>query len=98
MPEIRMTKEDGLAWFVIDHQERHNALTQQMMEQLSDGLHDVADDRSVRAVIITGAGDKAFASGGDISRFGETRKDFEATQKSASYRKAIFDRMNALDK
>jgi len=98
MPEIRLAKEGGLAWFTIDHQERHNALTQEMMGQLAEGLEDVAVDQSVRAIIITGAGEKAFASGGDISRFGETRKDFEATQKSAARRKAIFERMNSIEK
>jgi len=98
MPEIRFTKEGALAWFVIDHPERRNALTQEMMGQLSEGLRSIADDNDVRAVVITGAGEKAFASGGDISRFGETRKDFEATQKSAAYRRAIFEQMNTLEK
>ncbi|MDI6028820.1 enoyl-CoA hydratase-related protein [Corticibacterium sp. UT-5YL-CI-8] len=98
MPEIRLTKEAGLAWLIIDHPERRNALNPEMMQQLSVGLDEVAKDISVRAIVLTGAGDKAFASGGDISRFGETRKDFEASQESAAKRKAVFAKMGAMDK
>jgi enoyl-CoA hydratase len=98
MPEIRLSREDGIAWLVIDHPERRNALTPEMMQQLSQGLEEIASDSATRVVVIRGAGDRAFASGGDISRFGETRKDFASTQDAAAKRKAVFAQMTSMGK
>ncbi len=43
-----------------------NALTQQVMVDLTAAFESVIDDRSIRVVILTGAGDRAFCAGGNI--------------------------------
>lgn len=98
MPEIRLERNGSIARLVIDHPERRNALTPEMMQQLGEGLDAITADTTLRAVVLTGAGDRSFASGGDISRFGETRKDYESTKLAADRRAAVFRRIADLDR
>jgi enoyl-CoA hydratase/carnithine racemase len=51
----------------IDDQERRNPMTLETMADLARRVDDAAADPEVRVVIITGAGDKAFSAGGDLS-------------------------------
>src|SRR5438105_9822116 len=44
------------------------------MTALSDALRNAADDDGVRAVVVTGAGDKAFCAGMDLRAFSEARR------------------------
>src|SRR4029077_19714625 len=55
-------------------------------------------DGDVRAVILTGAGDKAFASGADISEFGERRTSPAARAEYDREQEAIYDALAGLDK
>jgi enoyl-CoA hydratase/carnithine racemase len=56
----------GLWTITIDRADKANALTAPMLEQLRDILHAAGQDRDVRAVILTGAGDKVFSAGADL--------------------------------
>jgi enoyl-CoA hydratase/carnithine racemase len=58
--------EGGLWTITIDRADKANALTAPMLEQLRDILHAAGEDRDVRAVILTGAGDKVFSAGADL--------------------------------
>lgn len=51
---------------VIDRAERRNALNEQVVEGISAGLGLAEADRTIRAIVLTGAGDKAFCAGGDL--------------------------------
>ena len=51
----------------LDRPEVHNAIDHRMIQELSAALADIAADESIRAVVFTGAGEKAFASGVDIA-------------------------------
>jgi enoyl-CoA hydratase/carnithine racemase len=59
-----------VAWLVLDHPERRNALTAPMMEQLLAGVQRAGEDETIRVVALRGAGERAFVSGADISAFG----------------------------
>lgn len=59
----------GIATLIIDRPEKRNALTVAMRDLLQRRLHEIGADRAVRVVIIRGAGDQAFCSGGDIAEF-----------------------------
>ncbi len=65
--------EDGVARVTLNHPEKHNALTADMLAALAPALAAVQRDLEVRVVVLTGAGDRAFASGADISEFEERR-------------------------
>ncbi|GAC1527825.1 MAG: crotonase/enoyl-CoA hydratase family protein [Marmoricola sp.] len=65
-PEVLFEKRDGIAYVTLNRPEKHNAITPEMVVRLVDIWTDVAADDSVRAVLVTGSGDKAFSSGGDL--------------------------------
>ncbi len=59
---------DGVrAVLTIDDPERRNPMSTTVMRALLDGVRTAADDPAVRVIVITGAGDKAFSAGGDLS-------------------------------
>ena len=57
---------DGIARIIFNRPQARNALTFAMYERMAEICDEVNDDRSVKVMILTGAGDKAFASGTDI--------------------------------
>ncbi|MCH2173034.1 enoyl-CoA hydratase/isomerase family protein [Myxococcota bacterium] len=59
-------KSDGVATVTLNRPERKNAMTPQMMCQLADTWQDLEHDDSIRAVVLTGQGEKAFCPGGDM--------------------------------
>lgn len=61
--------EQGIATFTIDRPERRNAVNAAVMDGLQSFLDQVETDDSISFVVITGAGDRAFCSGGDLSEF-----------------------------
>ena len=73
-------KENGIGWIVFNNPARHNAVSLEMWQGLSDVLKIYADDPDVRVVILKGEGDKAFVAGADISQFKEKRTDPEAVK------------------
>jgi enoyl-CoA hydratase/carnithine racemase len=56
---------DGVATITLDRPDRHNAFTSAMCAELAAVWSHVRDDRSVRAVVLTAAGEKAFCTGID---------------------------------
>ena len=69
--------EDGLGWMVFNNPARHNALSLEMWLAIGDILVYFQNDEAVRAVVMRGAGGKAFVSGADISEFDEKRANAE---------------------
>jgi enoyl-CoA hydratase len=64
--EIRLGREGGVATILINRPQALNALTLDNYRRLDRALRDWAADPSVRAVLIRGAGGRAFGVGGDI--------------------------------
>ncbi|HEY5660692.1 MAG TPA: enoyl-CoA hydratase-related protein [Gaiellaceae bacterium] len=63
---IRVDREEAVAVVTVDRQEALNALDVATLTELRDRLRDIAGDDEVRAVVLTGAGEKAFVAGADI--------------------------------
>ena len=57
---------DGAALITLNRPEKLNALSYGLMQELDDELTRLEDDDGVKAVVLTGAGDKAFSAGADI--------------------------------
>ena len=70
--------EDGVGWMIFNNPERHNAISLEMWEAALDIMAAYAADDSVRVMVVTGAGGKAFASGADISKFKDERQEADA--------------------
>ncbi|MBM4442118.1 MAG: enoyl-CoA hydratase/isomerase family protein [Candidatus Rokubacteria bacterium] len=62
---LLFAREDGFAVITLNRPPA-NAISEQLMQDLNAALNSVKDDVSVRAVIITGAGDKIFCAGADL--------------------------------
>jgi enoyl-CoA hydratase len=71
-------KEGRVGYLIFNNPERHNAVSLEMWATAGDMLRNFAKDDGVRVVIVTGAGEKAFISGADISRFGDERANEKA--------------------
>ncbi|WP_417518736.1 enoyl-CoA hydratase/isomerase family protein [Minwuia sp.] len=69
--EIVFGREGGLATVLLNRPKALNALTHEMCVALDGELHGWADDDSVKAVLVRGAGEKAFCAGGDIVKLYE---------------------------
>ncbi len=62
-------KKGAIAYVTLNRPRVLNALNQATWENLRTAFEDARDDAAVRGVILTGAGDKAFIAGADISEF-----------------------------
>jgi enoyl-CoA hydratase/carnithine racemase len=71
-------KENGVGWIILNNLERHNAISLEMWTAAMEAMQDFRADKSVRVVVVTGAGGKAFASGADISKFKDERQEAAA--------------------
>ncbi|MFD1798190.1 crotonase/enoyl-CoA hydratase family protein [Paracoccus aurantiacus] len=60
-------KHDGVALLRINRPDARNAISPEVACRLADALTDFADDDALRVAILTGTGDKAFCSGGDLA-------------------------------
>ncbi len=63
-------EEDGVAWMVISREERRNSLSAEVVERFLQCLDRAEEDERIRAVCVTGAGDRAFCSGADLGAGG----------------------------
>jgi enoyl-CoA hydratase len=72
------SKQDGIGLVTFNQPEKHNAISVEMWQGLGEILDEFAADDSVRTVILTGAGTRAFVSGADISQFEQRRNSADA--------------------
>lgn len=91
-----VTEDGPLLWFAIDRPDRRNAIDYAVMAGLEATLDIIESEPSYRALVLTGTGDDAFASGGDLRDFAalDTRA---AVEEMALRMKAILARLEALD-
>src|SRR5437016_7700072 len=77
--------EDGIARLTFNRPQARNALTFAMYEQMAEICTAINDDRSIKVLVMTGTGDKAFASGTDISQF----RAFKTAEDALEYEERI---------
>jgi len=68
---LTVTHRDAIATVTVDRPEKLNAMTRETLQELEQAFDALASDDAVRAVIVTGAGDKAFVAGADIKELAE---------------------------
>jgi len=93
--KILQSVTDGVGVITFNNPDKRNAMSLDMWEGLGHALIELREDADVRVVILTGAGDKAFMSGADISQFEKTRHTAQASEeyskKSAAQRALLAD-------
>ncbi len=69
--DVLLKKKDDVATLLINREPKFNALNSNVLEHLGCYLTELEKDPSVRVVVLTGIGDKAFAAGADLVEFSE---------------------------
>jgi enoyl-CoA hydratase len=90
---LKVNDVEGVRWITVNRPDKLNALNRQTMADLDAACADALADDDVLAVVLTGAGDKAFVAGADISEL-NTLGPVEAKE-FALRGQAVFDRIEA---
>lgn len=86
--EVLVETRGEALWVTINREERRNAIDDRAILAISDALTKAEADRAVRVVVLTGAGDRAFCSGADLSPSSGTFQ-FDASQNSIPYARLL---------
>jgi len=68
-----------VAWVTVSRREKLNALDSAMIAELTEAFRALAEDKDLRAAVLTGAGDKAFVGGADINEMARLTPDTAET-------------------
>lgn len=91
--ELRYEVSEGIGRITFNRPQARNALTFSMYRRLAEICTGAASDRSLKVLILTGAGDKAFASGTDINQF----RGFSTPQDAIDYETGIDQVLGTLE-
>jgi enoyl-CoA hydratase len=89
-------KKDGVGTVILNRPDKLNALNSTVYNELYDVFESIENDPEVRAVVLTGSGDRAFAAGSDVAEM-QNMGPIEAQKFMATIRKAS-DRIYSLTK
>ena len=92
--ELLYKIDDGVGRITFNRPEARNALTFRMYERLEEVLHQAENDGSLKALVLTGAGEQAFAAGTDISEF----KSFTRSEDALNYEARMDRVLDALER
>src|SRR6266568_3709989 len=66
IPELLVQRRGPVLWLTIQREERRNAISHAVLSQMSQAIDAAQADRALRAIVVTGAGTKAFCAGADL--------------------------------
>ena len=92
--ELLYDKRGEIGWITFNRPQARNALTFAMYEGLAEICGRIGQTREAKALVITGAGDKAFAAGTDIAQF----KDFEDAEDGIAYERKMDRILDAIER
>ena len=96
LENVLYEKKGAIAYVTLNRLKVMNALNQKTWENLRSAFEDARDDSAIRGAILTGAGDKAFIAGADISELA-TITALEA-KKSSNYGQEVLNLIENLGK
>ena len=82
---ILWEQDGGIGTITINRPEHFNGITNRMLRELHELLHDVAGDESVAVVVLTGAG-RAFCPGADLKHYSSGQPDEPAGPSTSTSR------------
>jgi enoyl-CoA hydratase len=92
------SRAGGIGFVTFNQPEKRNAMSIEMWQGLAEILGEFGADDTISVVVISGAGDKAFVSGADISQFEKNRKDADAQKGYERLTGIGRDKLNAFPK
>lgn len=93
---IIVKKEGAVGWITLNRPHRLNTLTVDMIDEMHSALNGFEADKEVQCIVITGAGDKAFSAGADVTAF--TGLTPSTAAEAASRGQALFTRLEKIGK
>lgn len=94
---VIINTEDKIAIITINRPESLNALNAQTIKEISSALDDLASDREVRVIILTGSGEKSFVAGADIKEFSDFNQE-KAEELARKGQNFLFNKIENLSK
>lgn len=94
MSDLTHEIRDNVLWITFNRPQSRNALTFEMYEGLADLCRGVPTDGSLHAVVVSGAGGKAFAAGTDMTQF----RAFDSAQDALEYESKIEAVLEAVER
>ena len=91
--ELLYEVRDGIGWITFNRPQARNSMTFAMYDRLAEICEAANDDRSLKALVLSGAGDRAFAAGTDISQF----RAFKTADDAHAYEARIDRVLGALE-
>lgn len=67
--KIEIDKDAKIAWVILNRPHRMNAINDEMRKEIPQAFEELKADENVRAIVIKGAGERAFSAGADITEF-----------------------------
>ena len=92
--EIILKRENGIATITFNRPEVHNALNSAMVDGFQKALGEIEQDKGIRSLILTGAGEKSFVSGSDIEELSK-RTPLDIIESSRK-RQGLLNRLEGL--
>src|SRR6185295_6950102 len=96
LENVLYEKKGAIAYVTLNRPKVLNALSRRTWEDLRTAFEAAQSDKEVRGIILTGAGDKAFIAGADISEL--TRLSAVEAEESSRYGQAVLDFIENLGK
>jgi enoyl-CoA hydratase/carnithine racemase len=72
--QVLVDLEGGVCWIILNRPDRLNSIVPQMLDAMAEALDRAESNSEVRCVVITGAGERAFCAGADVSHLSELSK------------------------
>jgi enoyl-CoA hydratase len=96
--QVRSQVDGQIGWMIFDNPARDNAFSVEMMRQMPGILAAFDADPAVRVIVLRGAGNRAFVSGGDISQFPERQGSAAADSAAMDSANRMFDGWDSVQK
>lgn len=78
--KLELKKENHVGYVIFNNPAKFNAMNFNMWQALPSMIQSCVDDSDIRLIVLTGAGEKAFVSGADISQFDQQRNGGDAAE------------------
>lgn len=80
-PQLIARKEGAIGWLILSNPAKLNAIAFEMWQSFVPSINAFVADPHIRMIVLTGAGEKAFSAGADISQFEKQRSTGEALER-----------------